>query len=191
MTRSIHRPRERAGRSGRAPGAMTGAMTVLAALASVLLHGCVGASGYSFASRHDTEVRTVHVPIFENRTQHEGLETLLTEAIIKRIQRATPWRVTGAAQADTVLSGAIVSSGFRQLSRTRGTGLSQEVAYQLSVDFDWTDSMSGRPLQQRRGFSALSTFFPDRRVGERRAVGEQLASEELAAAIVDELQARW
>lgn len=169
-----------------------GRVLASAALA-VLLGGCASdpAEGYSFARTHDPTVRSVAVPIFENLSEQPGMEALLTEAVIKRIQARTGWRVTSPDLADTTLTGSISSSRYNQLSRTRGVGLAQELSYRLTVDIDWRDARSGETLVSRRGMSATSTFIADIRVGERRDVGEFGAIEELADAIVDELQSRW
>jgi len=163
---------------------------ILIGLGLMISSGCA-TGGYRFGSTHDRSIRTIHIPIFENTTQHEGLQAELTEAIIKKIQRDTPYRVTSRLEADSVLSGTITSSRFRQLSRTRQTGLSQELTYELTVDFDWIDSGSGEPIERRRALSAIATFVPDRRVGERRAVGEQGVIDELASLIVEQLEASW
>lgn len=147
--------------------------------------------GYAFSSARPQSIRTVHVPIFRNDTYFRGVEVELTDAIVKEIRRSTPWRVTGEANADTILSGAVVAADLRTLSIARETGLSQEVAVVLTVDFDWTDARSGRALANRRGFAASEAFVPALGVGERIGVGQQATIDELAKAIVAELRSNW
>lgn len=160
----------------------------------VLLQGACASDpskGYSFAPAHDHDIKTIAVPILDNETFSTGTELLLTEAIIKAIQQTTPWRVTSSAAADSTLTGTITKVGFNRLSRTPGTGLAQEVALELAVDFDWTDNRSGRVIASRRSFSAVATFIPDRGVGERLEVGQFGAIDELARRIVDTLRDDW
>lgn len=147
--------------------------------------------GYAFSTTRPQSIRTVHVPIFKNDTFFRGVEVELTDAIIKEIQRSTPWRVTGEGNADSVLSGAVVNADLRTLSIARETGLSQEVAVVLTVDFDWTDARSGRAMANRRGFSAAEAFVPALGVGERIGTGQQATIDELAKAIVAELRSNW
>lgn len=147
--------------------------------------------GYAFSSARPSGVRTVHVPIFRNDTYFRGLEIELTDAVVKEIQRSTPWRVVGRDEADTTLSGAITRAELRTLSIARETGLSQEVAVVLAVDFDWTDRRSGRALANRRDFRASEAFVPALGVGERLGVGEQATIDEMAKAIVAELRSQW
>lgn len=160
-------------------------------LGAVGLGGCSSVGGYGFESSFAEDVRTVSVPIFVNETSEPGLEIMLTEAVIKEIQSRTPWRVADDAVADTRLEGRIRAANFRRLSRTTGIGLSQEVAFELSVDFDWTRSGSGESLASRQSLEGLGTFVPTRGVDERLEIGQIGAMQATARRIVDEMRASW
>ncbi|GJM19216.1 MAG: hypothetical protein DHS20C14_14290 [Phycisphaeraceae bacterium] len=165
--------------------------------AGLALAGVLGAcaadpsQGYSFATTHDETVRTVSVPIFANSTFETGVEAELTEAVVKRIQQDTPWRVASDTVADTELVAEITDVGLRTLSRTRGTGLPQEQTYEITVDFTWRDNRAGTVLVERRRFTAAGAYVPDRLTGERIDVGRREAVGELARAIVAELRSDW
>lgn len=155
--------------------------------------GCASdpTQGYSFRSTYGESIRTVAVPVFENRTYAKGIEVALTEAVIKEIQRSTPWAVVPREQADSVLAGSITDSSLRALSTSRRTGLVQEMAVKLTVDFDWTSSRTGQVLVSRRAFDAVETFVPARGTGERLELGEAAAVQEMARDIVAELRSNW
>mgnify|MGYP006299120973 CR=1 FL=1 len=161
--------------------------------AAALLPACASdpTQGYSFASTYDASVRTIAVPVFANTTCEPGIEAELTEAIVKRIQRDTPWKVTASDTAETVLTGTIPDVELRALSRTSGTGLVQEVTHEITVDFAWRDNRAGQTLAERRNFAGVGAFVPDRLTGERIAVGRREAIDELARDIVAELRADW
>lgn len=166
--------------------------------AVALLSCCVAAGcasdptrGYSFESSYSTDVRTVHVPIFENPTFARGVEIELTDAIIKEIQRVTPWTVVAAESAQTSLTGRITEAELRRLSTGRDTGIAQELAYSVTVEFEWKDNRTGRVLTSRRGFRASDTFVPARGVGERIEHGQRGAVQRLARDIVAELRSNW
>lgn len=179
----------------------------LAPLAAALLWAALGAAfgaalvssgcsadptrGYSFDPTHDSRVRTVSVPIFGNESYHSGLEVRLTEAIIKEIQRATPWRVVGSENAATTLQGTITDVDLRMLSRQRDSGLVQEQAVIVEVSFDWTDNRTGQTRVSRRGFEGIASFVPHRGVGEPIENAENAALRELARDIVAELRTDW
>ena len=162
-------------------------------VALVGLAGCATdpTKGYSFSPVHDTQVRTIAVPLFKNETYTSGIEVRLTEAIIKEIQRSTPWRVVRSSNAATTLVGAVTATTYTQLARQRETGLTQEEAVTITVQFDWTDNRSGETLVSRRGFSALASFVPHRGVGEPVERGESAAIDQLSRDIVAQLQSDW
>ncbi|MFM9957680.1 MAG: LPS assembly lipoprotein LptE [Phycisphaerales bacterium] len=151
-----------------------------------------GASaGYTFGSGHRTDIRTVAVPIFENRTFTHGLEMQLTEAIVKEIHRVTPWRVAPRDGAETVLTGAITGADIRKLSSQRDSGLLQEGAVELAVNFEWKSTSDGKVLVGRRNFRAAEPFVPARGAQERLEVGQISAIDQMAKDIVSELRGSW
>jgi uncharacterized lipoprotein YmbA len=169
-------------------------LMIAAALgAGPLLGGCSAdpARGYSFSSTFDHTVRTVAVPIFANETYASGLEVRLTEAIIAEIRRTTPWRVVGAESAATTLHGSIEEIELTRLSRQRNTGLVQEQAVQLTVNFEWIDNRTGEPTVSRRRFSSIASFVPHHGVGEPIEIAESGVVRELARDIVAELRSDW
>lgn len=161
--------------------------------ACLLISGCASdpTRGYAWGSSYSDQVRSVSVPIFKNETHATGLETQLTEAIVKQIQRSTPWVVTRGRSADTTLLGTITDVEYDRLSVTPGSGLVQEQAVLIEVKFEWMDNRSGTTLVSRERFSAVSVFVPARGTGERAEVGERGAVAELAEDVVSELRADW
>jgi len=148
-------------------------------------------TGYSFGSGHRTDIQTVAVPIFDNRTFNHGLEIELTEAVIKEIHRVTPWRVAASDNAETVLSGVVTAATIRKLSNQRETGLLQEGAVDLSVNFEWKSTADGKVLVSRKNFRAAKPFVPARGAQERLEVGQISAIDQMAKDIVAELRGSW
>lgn len=167
----------------------------LCAIAGVALlcNGCSSdpTRGYAWGSTYSDQVRSVSVPIFKNETHATGLETQLTEAVVKQIQRNTPWVVLTGGSADTTLQGTITNVDYERLSITPGSGLVQEQAVRIEIRFDWVDNRSGQSLVSRDRFSAVSVFVPSRSTGERAEIGHRGAIAELAEDVVSELRANW
>lgn len=166
---------------------------LLTVCAATLLGGCADdpRRGYSTRPAFSTDVRTVSVPIFTNKTPQSGLESPLTEAIIKEIRRQTPWHVVQDATADTTLSGSLTGSDMTRISADHLTGLVQEVSVRLTVDFAWKDNRTGKILVSRRSFAASDTFVPQHTVAERIETGQEGATARLAKDIVAELRSGW
>lgn len=165
---------------------------VLATL-SIILGGCASdpTRGYVWGSTYSNSVASVSVPVMKNETFATGLETQLTEAVVKEIQRETPWVVTTGRGADTTLQGTITGIEYDRLSSAPGTGLVQEQAVRISVRFDWVDNRTGKTLLSRDRFAASAVFVPSRLTGERAEVGHRDALQELARDMVRELRSDW
>jgi hypothetical protein len=130
------------------------AALVLVGVVSVLASACTAFDdltvlGYKTAPQYDRSIRTVRVPIFENKTFLRGLEFELTEAVVKEIEKKTPWKVV-EGDADAELRGTIIGMPKRvilpnQLNEVRQADLT------LSVEVAWFDLRTGQPVPPRRG----------------------------------------
>ncbi|MDR1959849.1 MAG: LPS assembly lipoprotein LptE [Planctomycetaceae bacterium] len=87
------------------PSQLTGAVL------SLLLVFMTGCAGYHVGteSLYRRDVKTVHVPVFMCDSYRRQLGERLTEAVCKRIEARTPFKVVGRPSADTTLAGRIVS----------------------------------------------------------------------------------
>lgn len=79
---------------------------------SVLAFGAIGCANYRWGQQtlYRPDIQTVHVPIFESESFRRELGERLTEAVAKQINLRTPYRVVGRQEADSVLSGRIISA---------------------------------------------------------------------------------
>jgi len=104
-------------------------------------HFCV--LGYTTAPMYDESIRTVYVPIFENRDFRRGLEFELTRAVVREIEAKTPYKVVNCReQADTELDGKIVNRrkapiNFNQIGEVR------EAEVGIAVELQWRDLRPG------------------------------------------------
>ena len=159
---------------------------------AALCAGCASdqSRGYAVGGGFPEGVRTIAVPIWENRTRDPEMGARVTEAIIKEVNRSTPWRVVSAGAA-TTLTGVITRADLRKLGQDSVTGLVQELAYDVSVDFTWENNRTRKPILKRTSFRAQGQFIPTRGVGEPIEVGQLGAIDALARAVVAELRSDW
>ena len=166
----------------------------LVALGAASLHcGCASdpSQGYSNGSIYPTNISTVASPIFTSDSYTRDVEFQLTDALIKEIEARTPYKVVAADHADTVLLGQIRKVELDQLSKSRLTGLSEEVILSVTIDFQWKDQRSGKPLLERKGFAGNALFVPSRPSSESIELGQFSVVQQLARDVVSELQAEW
>jgi hypothetical protein len=110
--------------------------------------------GYSTRPNYDLGIKTVYVPIFQNKvfqtTPHRELEMELNRAIIREIESKTPYKVTDDPdRADTELLGTVVTFSKNALNRTQQNDV-REVEYTLAVELVWRDLRDGRILTNPR-----------------------------------------
>ncbi len=185
-----------ASRTGSGKLARLAASTLAVAGAVVAMSSMSGCAsdpheGYAFDADYPADIQTVRVPIFDNHTFAHGVEAQLTEAIAKELLRATPYRVTTSADADTVLTGVITNVEMRTLSRDSTTGYVQELAVRVTIDFDWRDTRNGQLLVSRRGFAGVDTFVPTARTRETVEYGQTATVQRLATDVVRTLRSGW
>ena len=170
------------------------ASVLLGALASSgALCGCaVSASeGYVFETGFRTDIRSVSTPLFENRTFERGIEARLGEALAKELNRVSPYAVTSSADADSTLTGVIKVVHRRQLSVNRQSGLGQEMAMEIVIDFQWRNNRTGKTILARRNFRGSGTYIPSPGAAERTRIGEEGAIQSVVQGVVAELRADW
>jgi len=167
--------------------------TVALALAVMLLPGCSSdpTKGYSTKSIYPQGISTVAIPIFTSQSYTRNIEFELTDALIKEIEARTPYKVVPANRADTLLLGQVKAVELDQLSKSRLTGLSEELIVSVTIDFQWKDQRSGKPLLERKSFTANSLFVPSRPSSEPIELGQFSVVQQLARDIVSEMQAEW
>lgn len=159
---------------------------------SVDLTGC----GYTVGNSYQPDVQTVYVPIFENKTLRRGFEYQLTEAVQRKIQSRTPFRLAKGVEADTRLTGTIRHINKSVLGTTPDDD-PRNLNLQFVVDVTWEDMRSGRILSQQQvpinadvvQLVSQASFAPE--VGQSLATATQTATDNLANQIVQLMEAPW
>jgi len=167
---------------------------IVAILLAASLPGC---AGYQVGARtlYPTDIHTVYVPMFESNSYRRYLGERLTEAVIKEIERRTPFKVVGSPNADSVLSGVLVEDSKR-ITIENPLDDPRQTEINLAVRVTWTDRRGG--LIQEGAVpvtadvaqvSAASKMTPE--VGQSIAVGQQVAIGRLAQQIVGLMETPW
>ena len=161
------------------------------------LTGCLGL-GYHVGTKSlfGQDIKTVYIPVFESDIERPGVAERLTEAVCKRIEAKSPYKVVGRPDADSVLTGKIASE-------KRGMGLSNrfgDIRQQqgtLSVFITWKD----RRNQELRQFEAIpwnessasvhatNYFLPE--YGQSVATSEMEQIDRIADQIVGMMEIPW
>lgn len=171
-------------------------LSYFAASIAVVGMFCLSGCGYVVGSPYGPEVRSVHVPTFTNETFRRGYELQLTEAVHKKIELNTPFRLMNSPQADTRLTGKIVSLNKRNANQNKYDD-PRELELAIGIEMTWIDNRTGAVLAQRTSpvgpqlshAIAQASFAPE--TGQSMATATQDAVDQLANQIVSMMEAPW
>lgn len=160
-------------------------------LTMVSLLAIAGCQAYQFGAPtlHRLEIRSVHIPIFESASFRRFLGQRMTEAVVKEIELNTPFTVTSADRADSILTGRIIRDGKRVLVETENDD-PRALLTELQVEVTWTDR-NGFPLMQRQvlRLSRAVDFIPEG--GQSLTTAQQELIERIARQIVGQMEMPW
>lgn len=149
-----------------------------------------GLSGYSNESLYSDEVVSVYVEMFENKSFRRGAEFELTDALAKRIEADTPYKIISSRnRADSVISGHIetISESVLTIERQTGRGLEDRLEIQAVVN--WKNLRTGELMMDNKVVSASASFSEWQSQGVN--YGRQLAANRLAERIVEQMETEW
>jgi len=153
-------------------------------------YGCAEMSGYSNESLFPEEVSSVCVEMFDNRSFRRGVEYELSDALGKRIEVESPYKIiSNRDRADTVLSGQIVRISTSVLSSERKTGRALEKEVELWATVNWKNLKTGELLIDNESVHASASYSEWQNQGFRYA--SALAANNLARRIVELMERKW
>ncbi|MCE5267888.1 MAG: LPS assembly lipoprotein LptE [Planctomycetaceae bacterium] len=160
----------------------------------VPLSGC---AGYRFGNKDlfPQDIHTVAVPMFRSVSFRRNLGERLTEAVVKQIEKTTPYKVVNEGKADSVLSGVIIGE-HKTVLVPELSGNARESQVAMTVKVSWVDR-HGRALQERIvplpaelvDVTGTGDVVPE--VGQSIATAQQEAIVRIAKQIVGLMENPW
>lgn len=157
--------------------------TLLFLLPAFLLCGC---AEYRWTSRVPEEIRTVAVPVFQNKTQLAELGPMTTQYTLREFQREGTFAIRRSGDSSIEVQGVVTKADFSPIAYERGYGMrAGEYRCFATVEVSIVDKDNGKVLQANRPYSAETTITVqgDLLTAKRNAV-PRLANE-FARQIVD------
>jgi len=157
--------------------------------AAVLVAG--GGCGYSVRPPYDPNVHTVYVPIFQSLTFRRDINLQLTEAVIKEIEKRTPYKVVGSPEgADSTLEG-LISYDMKNLLVENPNNLPRQLTILLTISVKWIDNRPGVPKKdvQPTVFFESMADYPE--LGETTVAAYEKLVIKLARDIVNTMEEPW
>ena len=155
----------------------------------MLAPGCKG-TGYSIRPPFDTRVKTVYVPVFKSVTFRRDINIMLTELVIKEIERHTPYKVVGTPEdADTTLEGTVNFSD-KNIVLESPFNLPRQLTSTMIVMASWTDNKAEEKKPPNPALiSETFNFYPE--IGESAQAAYYRTCEKLAVQIFNMMEEPW
>ncbi len=124
----------------------------LTAVALLGLSGC-GYHTLGAATHLPPDVKTLAVPVFATRTESNGTETALTQAVVREFLTRTRFRVTtdSGTDADAVLHGTILKQNVTPLTYNAATQQSSSFVITIVASVTLT-AHDGRVLYENKNY---------------------------------------
>ncbi len=144
---------------------------------------------YSTERPFRDDIQSVHVAMFHSKDFRRELEFSLTEAIAKRVEMETPYRLAERGIADSEISGEILVVREHVLGTDFRTDRPREQGLTVVARWRWKDLRTGEILKEYPRFVHTSTYIPP--VGETFSTGATRGIEGMAERIVATMENAW
>ena len=164
--------------------------SVICRLSSVVLFLFVlaGCANYRWTSSVPEELRTVAVPVFENRTSSAELGPIVSQYVLREFQREGTFSIRRAGDSSLEVQGVIVKASRDPAAFNRGYGSrASEYRYTVTAEVSLINKDTGKVLLNNRRYVAETTFLTrgDLLTTQRDAAAR--IAQEFARQIVDDV----
>ena len=149
-----------------------------------------GCASYRWTSEVPEELRTVAVPVFENRTSSAELGPIVTQYVLREFQREGTFSIRRSGDSALEVQGSIVKTSREAAAFDRGYGSrASEYRYIVTAEVSLVNKDTGKVLLNNRRYVAETTFLTrgDLLTTQRDAAAR--IAQEFARQIVDDVVA--
>jgi len=152
---------------------------------ALLLAGC---ANYRWTSRVPEELRTVAVPIFENRTSATELGPVATQYVLREFQREGTFAIRRSGDSALEVQGTIVKASRDAAAFNRGYGSrASEYRYTVTAEVSLINKDTGKVLLNNRRYVAETTFLTRGDLLTTQRDASARIAQDLARQIVDDV----
>ena len=164
-----------------------------AAIGALIALSAASGCGYKIGTMHRTDVKSIAIPVWTRGSGvfRRGLEMDLTQAVVKRVQLDTRYRISNEAKADSKLTGELTNVRQRSLTINTNTGSSRAMEATFTVSFKWVDLRSGEELTVKENFEVSGRYITAAPFNETFFAGSREAIDQAAQRIVEQLEQGW
>lgn len=112
---------------------------------------------YTFSPSALGGIKSVAIPLFDNKTTESGLRESLTDRLSQAFVDDNTLRVVPEATADAVLHGAVVSYRREAYTYSEAEVVSEYIVY-VGVDVAFVERKSGKVIWEEKNMSNWGTY---------------------------------
>jgi outer membrane lipopolysaccharide assembly protein LptE/RlpB len=134
------------------------------ALTTILLSSC-GYHAAGQSSRLPTDIKSIAIPAFENKTQSYKIEQQITQAVVREMITRTRYRVVYDTNsgADATLRGVVTETELSPLTYDSQTGRASSAVVIVHVNVNLVDS-TGKSLYTNPNFTFREQYQVSREI---------------------------
>jgi hypothetical protein len=146
---------------------------------------------YSFSgSGLPSHIRTVAVPVFENRTAEIGIRENLTDAVTEALVTDGRLRVVGPETADSIIQGTVIDYKEQAYTYDRSENV-QEYIVRIYVDVTYQDVKNRTDIWEEKRMEGWGTYDVSISPPEEIDDGRERAIARLAEDILNKTLSGW
>ncbi|HEU4928686.1 MAG TPA: LptE family protein [Candidatus Krumholzibacteria bacterium] len=129
-----------------------------ALVAAALAAACTLSCGYGTTSKTAKDIKSIHVPFFENETAEPNLEISVTERVIENLVSDNTLKVVPEDGADAILDGRIVEFTNKPFSFNQDLN-AEEYIVVIRVTATLFNRRTNEPIWQDKSFQGDGSYF--------------------------------
>lgn len=144
------------------------------AVVSIMAIVAVSCGVYTFSPSALGAMKSLAIPLFDNKTTESGLRESLTDRLSQAFVDDNTLRVVPEASADGVLRGAVVSYRREAYTYSEAEVVSEYIVH-VGVDVEFVEKKSGKVIWEEKGMSNWGTYDSATETeddGKERAIGK-------------------
>jgi hypothetical protein len=151
-----------------------------------------GCATYRFGSSVPEELRTIAVPVFENASGYPEIDAVVTQYVLRELQREGTFKIRHMDDASLKLLGKVEKAELQAISYDRNySARTSEYRYTLVAEITLVERGTGKLLLNAVPIKASTTFLThgDMLTGMQDAYPR--IAKDLSRGIVDAVLAHW
>ena len=147
-----------------------------------------GCANYRWTSSVPEELRTVAVPVFENRTASAELGSIVSRYVLREFQREGTFTIRRSGGSSIEVQGSIVKAERHPVSFDRAYGSrADEYRYLVTAEVSIINKDAARVLQSNRHYTGETTFLVQGDLLTAQDNAAQRIAQDIARQIVDDV----